>query len=156
MGSRRTPDKQYGMKETEMANQEHIVAVVDPTVDEDTTLDLAQEVVDRGGRATVVVLTGRKTIAGLNEFAHSEELNLPDARAVFLDRLAMQYQRRFNGHTTPTKFATAGDSRFVFAEAARDAATVVALPQRLTRRLGWRHSVSKSKVPVLIAPRRAA
>ena len=51
-----------------------------------------------------------------------------------LDRLAMQYQRRFNGHATPTMFATAGDSRFVFAEASRDAATVIAVPQRLTKR----------------------
>ena len=134
-----------------MANQEHIVVVVDPTVD-DSTLDLAQQVVDRGGRATIMVLTGRETMAGLNEFAHSEELTLPDARAIFLDRLAMQYQRRFNGHATPTMFATVGDSRFVFAEATRDAATVIAVPQRLAKRRGWRHSVAKSKVPVLIAP----
>ena len=39
-----------------MNSQEHIVAVVDSTHGEDSTLDLARQVVARGGRATVVVL----------------------------------------------------------------------------------------------------
>ena len=44
-----------------MNPQEHIVAVVDSTHEEDSTLDLARQVVDRGGRATVVVLVNGTT-----------------------------------------------------------------------------------------------
>jgi hypothetical protein len=144
------------MKETEMKNQEHIVAVVDPTVDEDTTLDLAQEVVDRGGLVTVMVLASRDTVAGMAAFANSEDLTVPDGAEIYLERLAMQYTERFNGQAAATILTGADASRSVFATAARNAATVVAMPQRLAGRRGWRSSVAKSPIPVLIAPPKAA
>ena len=145
------------MKEIAMKNQEHIVAVVDPTVDEDSTLDLAQEVVDRGGRVTVMVLASRDTVAGMTAFANSEDLTLPDGTEIYLERLAMQYTERFGGHEAAATILTGADaSGFVFATAARNAATVVAMPQRLAGRRGWRNSVAKSQVPVLIAPPKAA
>lgn len=144
------------MKETEMKNQEHIVAVVDPAMKDDSTLDLAKEVADRGGRVTVMVLASRETVAGMNAFARSEELTLPDAAEIYLERLAMQYTERFGGQGAATVLTGVDASRFVFATAARDAATVVAMPQRLTTRRGWRNSVAKSPVPVIIAPRKAA
>ena len=68
------------MKENEMNNQEHIVAVVDPTVAQDSKLELAQQVVDRGGRATVMVLASRDAMAGVTAFADAEDLTVPDAR----------------------------------------------------------------------------
>lgn len=145
------------MKETNMKNQEHIVAVVDPTVEEDSTLDLAQEVVDRGGRVTVMVLASRDTVAGMTAFAKSEDLTVPDGAEIYLERLAMQYTERFGGHEAAATILTSADaSGFVFATAARNAATVVAMPQRLAGRRGWRTSVAKSQVPVLIAPPKAA
>lgn len=139
-----------------MNNQEHIVAVVDPSVDGDTTLDLAREVVDRGGRATVMVLASRDTIAGMTAFANAEDLTFPDAKEIYLERLALQYQERFNGREAPTILTGVGSSRFVFARAAQEAASVVAVPQRLTKKRGWRKSVAKSPVPVLVAPLEAA
>ena len=139
-----------------MKNQEHIVAVVDPTGDDDSTLDLVQDVVDRGGRATVMVLASRDTIAGMTAFAQSENLTLPDGMEIYLERLAAQYSARFGGQASPTILTGADGSRFVFATAARNAATIVAMPQRLASRRGWRGSVAKSPVPVLIAPPKAA
>jgi hypothetical protein len=144
------------MKETDMKNQEHIVAVVDPTVDQDSTLDLAQEVVNRGGRVTVMVLATRDTVAGMTAFAKSEDLTLPDGAEIYLERLAMQYTERFGGEKAETILTNVDASGFVFATAARNAATVVAMPQKLAGRRGWRNSVAKSQVPVLIAPPKAA
>lgn len=144
------------MKETDMKNQEHIVAVVDPTVNEDSILDLAQEVVDRGGRVTVMVLASRDTVAGMTAFANSEDLTLPDGAEIYLERLAMQYTERFGGGEAEAILTEVGASGFVFATAARKAATVVAMPQRLATKRSWRSSVSKSPVPVLIAPPKAA
>jgi len=145
------------MKVIEMNNREHMVAVVDPTVGEDSTLDLAQEVANRGGRVTVMVLASRNTVAGMSAFADSEDLPLPDAREIYLERLAAQYTERFGSHQAAATILTGSDaSRFVFATAARTAATMIAMPQRLAARRGWRSSVAKSPVPVLIAPPRAA
>jgi hypothetical protein len=144
------------MKEIEMTNNEHIVAVVDPTADTDSTLDLAQQVVDRGGRATVMVLASRDAIANVAAFAESEELTFPDATEIYLERLALQYRERFHGREAPTILTGVDNSGFVFATATSNAATVVALPQRLATRRGWKTSVARSTLPVLIAPRKVA
>jgi hypothetical protein len=145
------------MKETDMKNQEHIVAVVDPSVNEDSTLDLAQQVVDRGGRVTVMVLASRDTVAGMTAFASSEDLTLPDGAEIYLERLAMQYTERFRGQEAAATILTGADaSGFVFATAARNGATVLAMPQWLATKRSWRTSVAKSQVPVLIAPPKAA
>ena len=139
-----------------MTNQEHVVAVVDPSVEEDATLDIAQQVADRGGRVTVMVLASRGTLAGVNAFADAEDLTVPDAREIFLERLAGQYTERFGGREAPAIFTALDGSPLVFGTAARAEATVVAMPQRLARRWGWRKSITKSTIPVVIAPEKAA
>lgn len=144
------------MKVNQMKTQEHIVAVVDPANDEDSTIDLAQEVVERGGRATVVVLASKETISAIAAFAYSEDLTVPDATEIYLERLASMYTSRFGGRNTPTIYTNADAGKFVFDTAARSAATVVAMPQRLASRRSWRTSVTASEVPVLIAPPKAA
>ena len=140
-----------------MNNQEHIVAVAESAHDGDTTLTMAREVVNRGGRATVVVLVGSKTAAHVKNFADSENLTLPDAREIYYDRLAGIYLTRVGGLDTSAT-VTDGDysSRSVFAKAAEAHPTAIAVTQKLANRPGWRGTVARSKVPVLIAPRKAA
>lgn len=139
-----------------MNNQEHIVAVVESARDGDTTLDLAQEVVNRGGRATVVVLVGARTGHDIKNFAEAENLTFPDAREIYYDRLAGVYSSRVGGVNTSAIVAD-GDysSRSVFARAQKAGPTTIAMPHDLANRLGWRGAVARSKVPVLIAPRKA-
>ena len=98
----------------------------------------------------------RDTVAGMTAFAKSEDLTVPDGAEIYLERLAMQYAERFNGQASATILTGTDSSRFVFATAARNAATVVAMPQRLATKRSWRNSVAKSQVPVLIAPPKAA
>lgn len=140
-----------------MNNQEHIVAVVESARDGDTTLDLAQEVVNRGGRATVVVLVGSRTGQDIKRFAEAENLTFPDAREIYYHRLAGVYSARVGGLNTSAIVAD-GDysSRSVFARAHQAGPTTIAMPQELANRLGWRGAVARSMVPVLIAPRKAA
>ena len=144
------------MKETSMKSQEHIVAVVDPTSDTEMTLDLAGDVVGRGGRATFMVLATRDTIAGINAFADAEELTVPDAREISLERLALQYREQLGSEDATAVLTGVHSSGSVFAAAERDAATVIAMPQNLTTRRGWRTSISRSRVPVIISPAKAA
>lgn len=145
------------MKDKEMTSQEHVVAVFEPTLDGETTIDLARQVVDRGGRATVVVLLTRDTLNEIAGFAEVEGMTFPDAREIYSARLAESYSTLFGGETTNTIFTESTHAnRIVFEIAATDGATSVAMPQRLVAKRGWKTSVVRSQVPVLIAPKAAA
>ncbi len=136
-----------------MKMQEHIVAVVEPTRDGEATLDIAQEVVQRGGRATVVVLVTRKTMSDIRSFAESESLTVPDASEIYFERLAETYASRIGSpDTSAVVTESASSGRVVFETAASVRPTSIAMPQRLANRRGWRASVARSQVPVLIAP----
>ncbi len=145
------------MKDIEMNPQEHVVAVVEPTLDGETTINLARQVLDRGGRATVVVLLTRETLNEIAGFAEAEHMTFPDAREVYRERLAESYSDVFGGETTNTIFTeNLRANRLVFDIAATDGATSVAMPQRLVAKRGWKTSVVRSQIPVLIAPPAAA
>ncbi len=140
-----------------MTNHEHTIAVVEPSLDGDTTLQYAKDVVDRGGSASVIVLLGRETVDGIAAFSDSEDLPLADGREIYLDRLARQYSELFNGRERVAILSDGlGASRVVFDRAGHEAATSVVIPQRLVTRRKWKSSVAKSPVPVVIAPAKAA
>jgi hypothetical protein len=136
-----------------MNPQEHIVAVVDSTHEEDSTLDLARQVVDRGGRATVVVLVNGTTTNDIRRFAEAENLTFPDAHEIYLERLSRIYSSRVGGLDTSAIIAEGDYSgRSVFASAEKAGPTTIAVPQSLAHRPSWRGPVAHSRVPVLIAP----
>lgn len=148
--------KDKPMKNNKMT-QEHMLAIVEPTRDGEPTIDLAREVLDRGGRATVVVLVDRETVAHISAFAAAEEITFPDAKEIYVERLADFYTSRLGGEDAATIVVEgAAPSQFVFNAATRSAATSVAMPQRLANRRGWKTAVAKSNLPVVIAPAKAA
>jgi hypothetical protein len=136
-------------------NKEHTLTVVEPTLDGDSSIDLAKETRARGGDATIVLLLGRETTANIEAFAKAEDLTFADGREIYFQRLAETYENLSGGKVT---FVLDGPSanRWVFDEAARSHATSVVLPQRLVNRRSWKSSVAKSQVPVLLAPPKAA
>lgn len=140
-----------------MNTKEHMIAVVEPTHDGESTIDYAREVVDRGGRATVLIVMTRNTTDDILAFAEAEDLRIPDAREIYVERLAQAYSSRFDGHQVATIVTDRPDpSRVTFDTADEIAATSVAMPQRLANQRRWRASVARSQVPVLIAPPKAA
>ncbi len=136
-----------------MNPQEHIVAVVDSTHGEDSTLHLARQVVARGGRATVVVLVNGTIANDIRRFAEAENLTFPAAREICFERLSRIYSSRVGGSDTSAVIAD-GDytGRSVFASAEKAGATTIAVPRNLAHRPSWRGPVAHSRVPVLIAP----
>ena len=80
-----------------MNTQEHVVAFVEPTLDGESALEVAQDTIGSGGRATVVVLVSRQTMTDVRAFAESEDLTVPDATAIYFDRLAETYSSRLGG-----------------------------------------------------------
>ena len=140
-----------------MKTQEHIVAFVEPSRDGESALEVAQETVNNGGRATVVVLLTRKTMTDVRAFAHSENLTVPDASEIYFERLADTYSSKLGNDDASvviTESVYAG--RHLFDVANRVEPTTIVVPQRLASRRGWRAFVGRSEVPVLITPPPAA
>ena len=139
-----------------MNTQEHIVAFVEPTLDGESALEVAQETINRGGRATVVVLVSRQTMSDVRDFAESEDLTVPDATAIYFDRLAATYSSRLgNENASAVVTESVYSGRYLFDVAAQAQPTTIVMPQRLANRRGWRSFVGRSEVPVLITPPRA-
>lgn len=137
-------------------NKEHTIAVVEPSIDGDsTTVELARETVARGGDATILVLIGRETMDNVTAFSKSENLDIHDGRAIYFERLAKGYEDLF-GARVKLIADGAHAERFVFDAASQEQATSVVMPQRLVGRRNWKSAVSKSQVPVLLAPPKAA
>ena len=140
-----------------MTSREHLVAVVEPTLDGEVPIEIARQAFDRGGKATVILLIGKETVANIAAFSNAEDLTFPDAREIYLERITELYSEIFNGKDRVTIVADGPDAnRFVFDRATRDSATSVVVPQRLVSRRNWKSSVAKSPVPVVIAPAKAA
>ena len=140
-----------------MKTQEHVVAFVEPTLDGESALKIAQETVKEGGRATVVVLVSRQTMTDVRAFAESENLTVPDATAIYFDRLASAYASRLgNEDASAVVTESVYSGRHLFDVAARANPTTIVMPQRLANRRGWRSFVGRSHVPVLITPSVAA
>ena len=137
--------------------QEHTIAIVEPTLDGETTLEYARQAVERGGRASVIVLLGKETVDGIAAFADAENLTFPDGREIYMDRLAQNYSDMFNGKEHVTIVADGPSAnRVVFDRASREGATTVVMPQRLVNRRKWKSAVAKSPVPVMVTPTKAA
>lgn len=140
-----------------MTTNEHIVAVVEPTEDGEATLKIAHEVVDRGGKATVLIVLTNGTMNDVRAFAAAENIGFGDALEIFRERLAETYAARVGVDVTSTIIAERlPQGRTVFDAATDASATIIALPQKLARSRGWRGPVGRSRVPVVIAPPAAA
>ena len=136
-----------------MKTQEHVVAFVEPTRDGEAALKVAQETVSNGGRATVVVLLSRQTMTDVRAFADSENLTVPDASAIYFERLADTYAERLGGDDTSAVVTeSVYGGRHLFDVATQVNPTKIVVPRRLANRRGWRAFVARSDVPVLITP----
>jgi hypothetical protein len=144
------------MKENDMKSQEHTIAVVEPAIDGDSTLEYARQAVERGGSASVIVLLGKESVAGIAAFSEAEDLTFADGREIYIDRLARSYNEMLSGSEQLTFVADGPEvDRLVFDRASSEDATTVVVPQRLVNRRRWKASVARSQVPVLIAPQAA-
>ena len=140
-----------------MTSQEHTIAVVEPSLDGESTIKYARQAADRGERASVVVLLGPETKDSIAAFAKAENLTLPDGWEIYMERLAENFSTLFNGKENVTIVTDGPDaSRVVFERASREAATSLVVPQRLVTRRKWKSSVAKSGIAVLVAPPKAA
>jgi hypothetical protein len=140
-----------------MSNQEHLVAVIDHPGEAGATIDIARETVNRGGRATLILLLtadDRKTIQAL---AEGERLSIGEAEAVFVGRLQENYRRRVGAGDIRTIVRNRPSSaRAVLAAASQARATTLAVPSSVARHRRWGRALSRSPLPIVVTPPRAA
>ena len=137
-----------------MNHLDHIVAIVQPTSREDTTVDMARDVVNNGGRATIVMLITDDVRKDFRAFAESEDLDLAEAEAIAIERLSDDYVSIVGpGRTNVIVSTTSALSRTHPALAG--ATTIAGGEQALSRHLLQRLE-SASMIPVVVAPARAA
>lgn len=135
-----------------MSKHEHLLTIVEPTPGGDTTLDLANETVARGGTASVVMVVTDRVVRDIRAYATAEGLGVGEAEAIALDQLRSQCNDRIGGtrclmtHTGPlgndvVKYVTAST-------------TAIAIPGRLVTDKLVERLATKTGLPVIVAPNR--
>ena len=136
-----------------MNNRDHLLAVVEPNLDGEVSLDVATDHVARGGTATVLVLVDDQARDDFRRFADSEDLHPHDGEAIALDRLVESYTARVGGDAADAIVAdSAGSARELLDAAARTQATSMVIPQHVVARRKVRRLLADADVPVLVAP----
>lgn len=134
---------------------DHLLAVVEPAGTGDTALDLASDVVARGGRATVVLLITARVEDDIRRFAASENLDYSMAERHAIERLTTYCSDRI-GAEVPTHVEWVDDGHEIdIHRHLADHITAVALPTSLPVRHPGRLATSLHR-PVVFMPDRAA
>ena len=136
-----------------MTHREHLLAIVEPSATGEAPLAIANDVVTRGGKATIVVLLTDEARNDFRRFADAQDLDVHHGEAVAVDRLIDVYTTRVGGSDTDSMVTHARTSALdLLAMAADTDATSIAIPQQVARRRGVRKLVSQALVPVLVTP----
>lgn len=136
-----------------MQLREHLLAVVEPNQADDASIDIAADLVSRGGKATVLMLVNQQVRDDFRRFTDSEDLLAHVGEAIALERLVDGYTSRVGGEDTEVIVANwTSPVRELLEVAAESRATSIVIPQRLAARRSLRRLVSDTTVPVLIAP----
>lgn len=134
-----------------MNNLDHIVAIVQPTSDQDTTVDIARDVVANGGRATIVMLITDRVRKDIREFAEGEGLSLGEAEAMAIDRMSDEYIATVGAGRTNVIVSTMAGGLSP-KHPALAGATSIAVGQQALNRQSLQRLVSGATIPVVVAP----
>jgi hypothetical protein len=136
-----------------MTDREHLLAIVEPSATGEAPLEIANDVVTRGGKATIVVLLTDEARNDFRRFADAQDLDVSHGEAVAVDRMIDVYTTRVGGSDTDSMVTHArASARDLLTMAADTDATSIAIPQQVARRRGVRKLVSEALVPVLVTP----
>ena len=134
---------------------EHVLTIVEPSGRGDATLDIAHDVVARGGRAKVVMVITDRVDTDIREYADSENLSRTEAEATAIDRLADYCAERI-GDDVPTIVERFGWLGVDIRRHITDDITSVALPEGFLNDKGVDRLARRIGRPVTVTPRRVA
>lgn len=134
---------------------EHVLAVVEPTTGGSAALDVAHDVVARGGRASVVVLITDRVAADIRDYAAAEELSSHEAEAAAIEQFTAQCRDRI-GADVPTIVERHGWLGTDIRRHISSEITTVAVPEGLVGRRGLDKIASRLGRRVVVTPSNAA
>lgn len=136
-----------------MSNREHMIAVIDPTLDAEPTLEMARETIRRGGKATLVVLLSADDRRTMQALAEGERMSIGDAEEIYIDRATNALVRSVGGtDTTAIVRYRPSTARDLLATAEQLRATSMSVPASLVRHRKWRSALRSMPLPVYVAP----
>lgn len=131
-----------------MNPQEHLLAIVEPTTGGDTTIELANASLARGGQATVAVLLTDRVMRDIEDFAAAEDLSWGDASAQAFEQIEMTYAA-----CTAAKILYLRSDAKLFDQLGRlvtSDITTIALPERLVVNFSVQAFARSIGVPVTV------
>ena len=134
---------------------EHLLTIVEPSGRGDTTLDIARDVVARGGRASIVMVITDRVDDDIRNFAASEELSRGEAEAHAIDQLTAYCSERV-GDDVPTIVERFGRLGTDIRRYITDEVTAVAVPEGFLSARGANKLSRRVGRPVVVASDRAA
>lgn len=139
---------------TTTPTREHLLAVVEPTPDGDTTLDLAHDVAERGGAVSLVLVITPRVRQDIAAFAAGADLTLGEAEAIALDQFTLACEQQIGVSASTTIVHSSSDGRDVRRFLSPDT-TAIAIPEQLTNGRSVRRITDQTGIPVVVTPRRA-
>ena len=140
---------------TTTTTPEHVLTLVEPTGGGDRTLDIAHDVVARGGRASVVMLITDRVDADIRAYADSENLSRGEAEAAAIDQLTDYCSGRV-GSDVPTIVERFGRLGTDIRRHITEDITSVAVPEGLLDARGINRLARRTGRPVTVTPSSAA
>lgn len=133
------------------ADAEHVLTIVEPTAHGDSTLDLAHDVVARGGRASVVMVITDRVDADIDGYAESENLSRTEAETQAFEQLAGYCANRIGGEV-PTIVERFGWLGVDIRRHITDDVTSVAIPAGLLGKRDLARIERRLGRPVVVTP----
>lgn len=138
-----------------MTAREHLLAIVEPTTGGDTTLELAHDVVERGGSVSLVLMVTKRVRQDIAAFAAGADLEIGEAEAIALDRLSLECGQ-FVGGAANTTIAFGSATKRDLRRHLTPGTTAIAIPGDLASRRAVRRIGAATGLPVVVAPPPAA
>jgi hypothetical protein len=129
---------------------EHVLAVVEPTDRGDAALDVAHDVVARGGRASVLMVITSRVDDDIRSYAASEDLSVSEAEATALERLVGYCNERI-GDDVPTIVERFGRLGTDIRRHISEDITSVAVPEGLFQQRSLDKMSAATGRPVVVA-----
>ena len=135
-----------------MAKKEHLLTIVEPTDGGDSTLDLAHDVVNRGGDASVVMLITDRVRRNIADFASSENIGFGDAAAIAMEQLNRRTAERIGGTSSIQTYYETRNQVGEITEWLSPDTTAIAVPERLLSTRSIRKLSNSTGLPVVVTP----
>lgn len=136
-----------------MSNNEHMVAIIDRMFDAEAGLQPARETIQRGGKATLVLLLTTEDRRRIAALADGARLSIGEAEEIYVNRIKDEYLEGIGDSRTRVIVRNRpSGARDLLATAQWMRATSMSLPTSLVGHRKWRSALTGTPMRVFVTP----